>query len=868
MSSQVSFLHSATRPLLTAALLSTLTSFLPACAQVNGVGQRPYRGWSSFSEQTINSSFLTQANIQTQSDALKASGLQQHGFTYINIDSGWQGSFDGNGRPIPNTTTFPNIKALVDHIHANGQKAGIYWIPGIEQPAVDGNYPILGTSYTTQQIVAMPLAQGNAFAGALPNPYHDKIDFTKPGAQAYINSVVALFASWGIDFIKLDGVAPGSDVDSTAIDDRPDVEAWSKAIGQSGRPIWLTISWDLDEDYLSTWQQFANARRIDQDVECEGDCATLTDWPRIVLREYEDVGWEHAAGPNLGWNDMDTLDIGMGALDGLSDTEKQTAVTIWAMANSPLFLGGDLTQLDDFAKAAFSNDELLAVDQSGHPAVQVTGGPQPAWVAEAGDGSLYVALYNLNGLPSKVTVPWTDLGFAQAVRVRDLWNRIDLAAAPGSLTTILPGHGARLLRIYPAGKAPTTFSQSYEAESAVLNGAATVSPCAACSDGAKVSYIGASTTTNSVTFNNVRVEHDGTYRMEVDAMSQGPRALIYTVNGTPATLNMGGGSFNLPQAMTVPVTLKAGLNLITFSNPSQYAPDLDRIVISGDGKEPAPTFTTYEAEGAQLSGSASAGGCSYCSGGAYVGNFGGGTQNAVTFNNVNVSQAGTYQLEVDYTEDGPRSLYVYVNGGSPTELDVNGSSWDSPQFLLLPVQLNAGANTIVFTNPNAGGYAPGLDSITVGPIVNNANLTAAITGKSGLGDLRLWQLKLTNSGLGVATQSTLDSITVASTDSSSGCKATAVLPRALSLGTIPAKDSRKHHRSRGLLPRMRQRQHLCCSRSLLRESGGRCRHAHQHLRNSVARPQDGSWSQVCGGSDSHALSGDLLAPSQSTIFRL
>src|SRR5580698_1233153 len=259
------------------------TSFILQ-AQVNDVGQKPYLGWSSFSEQTINGSFLTQANIQAQSDALAASGIQKHGFKYINIDSGWMSTFDANGRPIPAAPNFPDIKALVDHIHANGQKAGIYWIPGIEQPAVDGNYPILGTSYTTQQIVAIPLAQGNTFAAAPPNPFHDKIDFTKPGAQEYINSVVALFASWGIDFIKLDGVTPGSYSDNTSIDNRPDVAAWSKAIALSGRPIWLTISWAIDADYLSTWQQNSNARRIEDDVECEGRCATLTDWNRIYQR--------------------------------------------------------------------------------------------------------------------------------------------------------------------------------------------------------------------------------------------------------------------------------------------------------------------------------------------------------------------------------------------------------------------------------------------------------------------------------------------------------------------------------------------------------------------------------------------------------
>ena len=134
----------------------------------------------------------------------------------------------------------------------------------------------------------MPLAKGNAFAGPLPNPYHDKIDFTKPGAQEYINSIVTLFASWGIDFIKLDAVTPGSDVYNLSIDNRPDVQAWSQAIANSGQPMWLTISWALDEDYLSTWQEYANARRIDQDVECEGDCSTLTNWPRIVVRAVQD----------------------------------------------------------------------------------------------------------------------------------------------------------------------------------------------------------------------------------------------------------------------------------------------------------------------------------------------------------------------------------------------------------------------------------------------------------------------------------------------------------------------------------------------------------------------------------------------------
>lgn len=701
------------RTLLSIATTGLLLSLLPApAAQVNGAGERPYLGWSTFSEQTVNGSFLTQANIQAQSDALKASGLEEHGFRYINIDSGWQGSFDGNGRPIPNPTTFPDMKALADHIHANGQKAGIYWIPGIEQPAVDGNYPILGTSYHTQDIVVMPLAKGNSFAGPPPNPYHDKIDFTKPGAQEYINSVVDLFASWGIDFIKLDGVTPGSYVNDLSIDNRPDVKAWSQAIAQSGRPIWFTISWQLDQDYLDVWQQYSNARRIDDDVECEGGCGGyLTNWARIVLREYDDVGWENAAGPTLGWNDLDTLDVGNGSADGLSDTEKQTAITIWAMANAPLYLGGDLTQLDALAKSAFTNDELLAVDQSGHPAIQKTGGFHPVWIADAGDGEYYVALYNFTAFPNRVDVRWSDLGFKNARAVRDIWTHTDLGAYPGVFSTMVLGHGARLLKITPQGEIEQPAGVSYQAEAATLTGSAGPASCSACSGGVKVGNIGGA---SQVIFNNISVRKSGIYRMDIDAMTQGPRTLEYSVNGAAAqSLNMGGGSFQLPESSTVPVALNAGNNTITFLNPSGYGADLDRIVISGDGNEPAPTFTTYEAEGAQLAGTASFNYSTRASGGAYVGSFGAGAANTITFNNVTAAATGTYQLEIDYVTSGPRTVYLSINGATPMQLTFNGNNWYDPVPYVLPVQLRGGTNTIVFSNPNPAGYAPGIDCIIV-----------------------------------------------------------------------------------------------------------------------------------------------------------
>jgi hypothetical protein len=693
-----------------AALASTAT------AQVNGVAQRPYLGWSSFSQQTIDPAFLTQANMLKQSDALAASGLQAHGYTYINLDSGWMGAFDANGRPIPDPNTFPDIKALIDHIHANGQKAGIYWIPGVEEPAVQANSPILGSDRHIQDILALPHRAGNAFGGPGESPYHYKIDFSKAGAQEYMDSVVALFASWGVDFIKLDGVTPGSYSDDLSIDSREDVVAWSKAIARSGRPMWFTVSWQVDKDYNDIWAGYANARRIDDDVECEGRCATLTNWPRIEKRFRDLPGWQDAAGPTKGWNDLDTLDIADGELDGLSLDEKRSAMTIWAMANAPLYLGGDLTKVDPDGLKLATNDDVLAVDQSGHPARQVLGGDKPVWVSDLGGGRYYVALFNMTGSPATVTLPWRLLGIPGALRVRDLWTHRELGPSAGKHDVVLPAHGTQLLMVDRLpGLVLAPPSKAYEAEAATLAGTAQVFQCNGCAGGNKVGGLGLGTN-NTVTFTDVTVPRDGVYLMQVDSLTQGLRSYLYRVNDGPYhTFNSGGGSFQLPSSSTLPVCLKAGANRIRFGNDVSYPPDLDRIVIRDGMGVPAPSSDVYEAESATLGGTVTAGFSNYFSGLAKAGNIGGGAANGVTFSNVSVPRTGVYQLEIDYATKGPRSLSLSINGQAPTQLDLDGSSFDDPVARVLEVPLRAGANTIQLGN--ASGFAPDLDRIVVSPRV-------------------------------------------------------------------------------------------------------------------------------------------------------
>lgn len=696
--------------LLTSVLL--VLSLVPAAAaQVNGLGRRPYLGWSTYSEQTIvpSSTVMNEQNILAQSDAMRASGLGAHGFQYINLDAGWNGGTDGYGRPLWNSTEFPTFLEMIHHIHANGQKVGIYLNPGIGGASVQANYPIYGTQYHIQDIMVMPLTNANSFGDAY------KIDYTKPGAQAYINSLIDLFASWGVDFIKLDAVTPGSYIDDLSINNIPDVQAMSQAIAQSGRPIWLTLSWALDEDYVSDWQQYSNARRIEGDVECEGDCPNLTEWERVLLRFYDLIGWESASGPALGWNDLDSLEVGNGATDGITNTEQQTAMTLWALANAPLSLGGDLTKLTSFGRSLLTNNEVLAVDQSGFPAKQVNGGYTPVWVSNLGDGSYYVGVFNLNAFPTSVTVDWKDLGFAGAVNIRDLWAHQELGGTGASFTTVLPGHGARLLRVIAGNRVAAPPAQIYGAQTAQLFGGAQLSECSTCASGYKLTYLGIGAANYAVF--NVQVNQSGVYRMEVDSMTLGTRSFIINVNNGPdLTLNLSGGSPNLPFPTTIPVQLHAGMNIIQFGNPTSYPPDMDRIIISGNGIEPYPAASVYEAENAALSGSASAGFCGNCSGLAYVGNLGGSPQSTVTFENVTAPSAGTYWMEVDYMTQGQRSFFVSVNGGSAQELDLNGYSFGTPTSTVIPVSLQAGTNQIEFSNPT--NYAPNLDSITITPALS------------------------------------------------------------------------------------------------------------------------------------------------------
>jgi hypothetical protein len=555
------------------------------------LAEKPYMGWSSWSMQSSkypglnpdgDYSYLTEANILKQTDAL-ASKLKPYGYDYVNIDAGWWRTadwtpeFDAYGRQTPDADRFPHgMKPVADHIHSKGLKAGIYLPAGLEKEGYgEGKLPILDApGCTTADIVYPDLRTTNGWDSAY------KLDFSNPCAQKYVDSQARMIADWGYDFLKLDGVGPGSGKTGDNYDNVADVAAWHKAIATAGRPVHLEISWSLDINHAADWKANSNGWRIDTDVECY--CNTLVSWENSVDDRFDDApAWSRKAGPG-GWNDLDSLDVGFGKMDGITQAERQSYMTLWAISKSPIYTGDDLTQLDSYGLSLLTNREVIGVDQSTAPVARpvTASGDQQVWGTKNPDGSYTVALFNLGDAPASVTADWAAFGFTGRAGVRDLWNHENLGTYTDKVTEALPAHGSRLFTVRPgAGSALRTTS--YEAESAAntVSGNASVAACDACSGARKVGnlYDG-----GKLQFNGLTVKKAGRYAVSVSYVSGDARSALVSANGNGATSLKfpSTGDWSTAETISVPVTLKAGANTLMFdSGAGGYAPDIDKIAV-------------------------------------------------------------------------------------------------------------------------------------------------------------------------------------------------------------------------------------------------------------------------------------------------
>jgi hypothetical protein len=425
----------------------------------------PPMGWNSW-----DSYGFTIDEAEFKANALELAKLHAHGWTYAVIDEGWymgnpfgdklqtrQYLLDGHGLLIPVPARFPSamgkrgFKPLADWVHARGLKFGLHIVRGIPRQAVEANQPIAHSSFR-----AADAADTADTCGWDDGTYGIR---DNAAGQAYYDSMLALYARWGLDFLKVDCIA-----------DHPykasEIRQIAAAIKKTGRPIVLSLSpGPTQPSHAAELHQYAQMWRISNDI-WDGwrfmhNPPKEDDFP-IGVRDIFDRlhDWVGQAGDGR-WPDADMLPFGMLAPhpgwgqprhSRLTLDEERTQLTLLAIARSPLILGANLTKLDDATRTLLTNQDVIRVNQAGrdsHPVDKLPAGFENArvWVASGTgpQGSLrYIAVFNLNDAPASLEGRWDELGLTPGSHAaRDLWDGHRVPASD-RLKVELPAHGCAL----------------------------------------------------------------------------------------------------------------------------------------------------------------------------------------------------------------------------------------------------------------------------------------------------------------------------------------------------------------------------------------------------------------------------------------
>lgn len=402
-----------------------------------------------------------------------AEHLKEFGWEYVVCDIQWSEpnagkespeyvpfawlTLDEYGRQLPATERFPSaadgrgFAPIAKQIHDLGLKFGIHIMRGVPRLAVHRHLPIKGAHTTCDKI-----ALSNSVSRWNTDMYG--IDFEKEGAQAYYNSIFELYASWGVDFVKVDDICNTNAYPNAPYSAEKEIEMIRQAIDRSGRNMVLSLSpgpaviekaWHL--------RQNANMWRITDDF--------WDDW-KLLLEMFERCEvWERQVSPGC-WPDCDMLPLGSirlnlkpwkseewakngGTKTKFTREEQVAMMSLWCIFRSPLIMGGELRENDDFTLSLLTNKEILRMHRKGEDAHQVYRSDRACvWKSrDSEDGSVYVALFNLSDEKASVTAGFSDLGLEASYAVRDLWIHQDLGEEDQSVQAFLPPHGAAVYRL-------------------------------------------------------------------------------------------------------------------------------------------------------------------------------------------------------------------------------------------------------------------------------------------------------------------------------------------------------------------------------------------------------------------------------------
>lgn len=363
----------------------------------------PPLGWNSWN---VWACAIDRRKVEDAADWMVKSGLAAHGYQYVNIDDCWEGERDANGE-ITTNEKFPDMKGLCDYVHSLGLKIGIYSGPGPK-----------------------------TCAGFVASYQHEQQDANT-------------WAKWGFDYLKHDWCSYGEIAkDSSLPELKKPYFVMREALDKCGRDIVFSLC------------QYGMGNVWEWGAEVGGNCWRTTgdindSWGSLSSIAFSQDGHEKFASPGH-WNDPDMLVVGRLGWgpdvreNRLTKNEQVLHITMWALVASPLLIGCDLTNMDQFTFDVLTNDEVLDVNQdplgkgAGRKAVD---GMAEVWARPLWDDTIAVGLFNKGAMGREVTAKWSDLGVEGNQPVRDLWARKDLGTFDGSVTVHVPAHGAMMLKI-------------------------------------------------------------------------------------------------------------------------------------------------------------------------------------------------------------------------------------------------------------------------------------------------------------------------------------------------------------------------------------------------------------------------------------
>jgi alpha-galactosidase len=366
------------------------------------IGLTPALGWNSWNCWGLT---VSEQKVKASADAM-VSRLADHGWSYINIDDGWEDKRDATGEILPNNK-FPDMKRLADYVHTLGLKIGIYSSPG---PRTCGGY--------------------------LGSYQHEEQD-------------AAVYGRWGIDYLKYDWCSYAEIAPRTPVldDFKKPYTVMRNALDKTGRDILYSLcQYGMGDVWKWGGALGANSWRTTGDIQ--------DNWNSLSgIGFHQDQPAAYTAPGNF--NDPDMLVVGkVGWGPSLHNTrltpdEQYTHISLWSLLSAPLLIGCDMSQLDDFTLGLLTNDEVLAIDQDAlaKPAVKIWEKENvQAWVKPLKNGAKAIGIFNLGDKPVTRTIPFAGIGVQTGQKLRDCWRQQDFPTSGDLIKVTIPAHGVILLR--------------------------------------------------------------------------------------------------------------------------------------------------------------------------------------------------------------------------------------------------------------------------------------------------------------------------------------------------------------------------------------------------------------------------------------